>query len=392
MNKIFQVGFFVFLLSCISMANVLTYSASSKKSQKDADQLALEGLAKQLVTKVSSNFQVTTTESASGDVTESVSSWKRVSTNISLKGAKVVPGAKQDGYFQSTASVDTDQMASRILVDLSTQKAQMKSKDSIIRLDMLDRDYRKMATDMVALEKLADDYSQNLEFLSYVQSVPADLKLETTLAELTEFLLASMQSLVLKTELTEKELIVTVNDFAGPVMFFPVALTQENKNLATAKTDKEGRVVFPMAKVKKNKPTGDVTVHADLNFKYIRQSAVINETVHYGSKMTGCTYKVECDGPAEACGAFSKLLNDSGIATLDKNDHPQMSVKMSFSDKANSGKTLYTSRGTFTLQSGSNQMTEGSQGVGRDADAAQVKAVEKLPAAKIFDMFGKNCH
>ena len=100
------------VLASFASAEMLSYSAVSKKSQKDADQLALDGLAKQLRSKVESEFSVTKTEDAKGNIEETVYSKKKVSTNIVIKGAKLTAGPKQNGAYQSTATVDTEQMAS----------------------------------------------------------------------------------------------------------------------------------------------------------------------------------------------------------------------------------------------------------------------------------------
>ncbi len=78
---------------------------------------------------------------------------------------------------------------------------------------MLDRDYRKMESDMVSLEKMAANYGELLENLSFVQTVPKELRLESTLGELTEFLVSSMQTVKFETDMTSEALYVTVSDF-----------------------------------------------------------------------------------------------------------------------------------------------------------------------------------
>ena len=291
MNKLFLAS--VVALATFASAATVTYTATSKKSQKEADMLALEGLAKQLRTNVSSEFVTEVKEDAKGNVTSTAKSTKNTSTNMVLKGAKVTPGPKTNGKFQSTATIDTDQMASKILVDLEAIRKDMKAKDSIIRLDMFDRDYRKMGVDMVALEKLADRYNESLEDLSCVQKVPAEMKLESTLGELKEYLVSGMSSLKFETDLTSEALIVTVADYMGPVVGFPLALTQDSRDIAHEKTNEEGEAVFSLAQVKKLHPSGDVTVHADLNFRYVRQSAVISKTVHYDTDVADCSYTLE---------------------------------------------------------------------------------------------------
>ena len=389
MNKLFLAS--LVAMTAFASAKVLTYTATSKKSQKEADMLALEGLAQQLRTNVSSEFETTVKEDAKGKVTSTAKGKKNTSTNMTLKGAKVTPGPKSKGAFQSTATIDTDQMASKILVDLKSLRTQMTAKDSIIRLDMVDRDYRKMGVDMVALEKLADSYSELLEDLSCVQKVPQDLLLESTLGELKEYLVSGMSSLKIETDLTSEALMITVTDFAGPVVGFPLALTQDSRDIAHEKTNEEGEAVFSLAQVKKLHPAGEVTVHADLNFRYVRASALISKTVSYDSEKAACSYRLVCDGPMEACGALKSFLADAGLPLLDKESLPQLNAKLQFTDKMNSSKTLCTSRGTVTLSAFEQQTTESVQGVGRDEGIAQATAVKKLPATKLNQMFGKAC-
>ena len=392
MNKLFTASLLALAtMASYASAEVLTYTASSKKSQKEADQLALEGLAKQLRTKVSSEFETRVEEDANGKVTSSAKGVKNTSTNMVLKGAKVQVLPKSGGKFQSTATIDTDQMASKILIDLEAIRKDMKAKDSIIRLDMMDGDYRKMGVDMLALEKLADSYNTNLEDLSCVQKVPANLKLESTIGELTEYLVSGMASLKMETDLTSEALIVTVTDFNGPVVGFPLALTQDNRDIAHEKTNEEGEAVFSLAQVKKLHPSGDVTVHADLSFKYVRKSAVITKSVHYDSDVAACSYFLECEGPVEACGALRGHLIDAGITISDSKSLPKMKAKITSADKMNSSKTLCTSRITLALEAGKQSISEQAQGVGRDEGIAQATAVKKVNATKLHQTFAKAC-
>ena len=380
--------FAVMLTASLSLAaNLVTYTATSNVSQKDADKKALEGAAMQIGAKVDSKMETRVSEKADGSIEKTTDSKKAVSTNVLLKGAKIQLGPKQNGMFQSTVTVDLDQLASKILLDLNQIKIQMKSKDSLIRLDMLDRDYRKMEADMIQLEKLAGQYNDQLEALSFVQAVPKELQLETTMEELTEFLISSMQTVKLETEEKDGSLRVVVSDFAGPIANFPVALTQDGKNVAVAKTDAKGVVNFNLKKIKNLKPSGDVTVHADMNFKFVRQSALQNVNVTYGAPKTGVAYRLSCKGTAAECGALQKFLTDAGLTIADQAGLPELSVTLEFSDKDNSAKTLTTSRATVKFSCANNELVELPQGVGRDAETAHVKAISKLSASKILEIF-----
>lgn len=372
-------------------ANMVTYTATSKISQKDADKKAMEGVAMQVSSAVKSSMETHTTEDAAGNVQSTFESRKSVFSNVLLKGAKIVAAPVKDGVYQSTITVDLDQLASKILVDIEQMRIQMNSKDSVIRLDMLDRDYRKVAKDMVLLEKMAGDYNDLLEDLSFVQAVPKNLRLESTLAELTEFMTANLSSVKMETNLTKETLVVTVVDFVGPIADFPIAITQDHKNLATAKTNNKGKAVFSLKDVMKKKPSGEVIVHADMNFKFVRQSSLLTKTVAYQAKKTGCAYQLTCSGDVAECGALQVFLMDAGIAISDDSSLPMLSATLSFTDKPNSGRTLYTSRGTIAMKAGSTELVEQPQGVGSDAEAAHVKAVSKLSVNKVLDAFGKGC-
>lgn len=386
-----RIAVLLLILSAFVHADILKYSAFSKNSQKEADQLAMDGLAKQLRSKVSSEFSVTSVENGSGKVDETVVSKKSVSTNIIIKGAKITQGPNANGRFQSTVTIDTDQMASKILVDLSSLKDKMKALDPVIRKSILNGDYRKMTVDMVNFEKLVDEYELNLENLSCLQKITPELKLETAMGDLHEFVTANMSNLKLRTELSESELKIFVEDVAGPVEYFPIALIQDNKDLAHDKTNRAGVVVFPIETLKKKKPSGEVIVHADLNFKYVRLSDFIAKTVRYSTAKNGCSYSLSCDGPVEACGALRSLLNDAGFTILDNDDLQELKATLTFEDKPNSAKTLFTSKATTVLRLRETNLTEGTQGVGRNVDAAQVKAIQKLPVPRINELFGKFC-
>lgn len=373
-------------------ANIVSYTATSKVSQKDADKKAMEGVSMQISSSVKASTETVKTEDRDGNVQSTFVSRKTVESNVLLKGAKITVGPKKNGMFTSTVSVDLDQIASGILLDLQQMRQQTKSLDSLIRTCMLDRDYRRMTLNMVQLEKLTDSYSERLQDLSYIQPVSKDLILESTLAELTDFLMESMQTVSIKTNLTDKALVVTVSDFAGPIEYFPITLTQDRKDLLTDKTNVNGKVTFPLKDIMKNKPSGEVIVHPEMNFKFVRQSALANKTVTYQSEKQGCKYNFSCLGEIAECSAVQKFLGDAGLDVSSEYGLPELDAVLTFTDKPNSAKTLYTSRATIAIRYGSTELIEQVQGVGKDAESAHVKAITKLPATKILNTFAtKGC-
>lgn len=388
-----------FVLGTMSMvpalalaANVVTYTASSKVSQKDADKKALEGAAMQISTTVKASVEMVKTEDADGNVQSTFESKKSVTSNVLLKGAKIKADPKSNGLYQSTVTVDLDHLTSKILVDMEQMRKDVKKNDSIIRHDLSEGLYYRVSGELVDLKKIIDRYDELLENLSCLQKVSNELLLESTLNELGKFLRSALGSVKMDAVVTEESLIVTVTDYLGPVVNFPIVLSQENKDLATQKTDKNGKAIFPMAAVKKKKPSGEVTAIANINFEFAQQSGLVKKTVAYQSGKTGCVYRLVCAGEVAECGALQSFLSDAGLSVSITEGLPEINATMSFSDKPNSSRTLFTSRATISLKHGTNELLEQPQGVGKDEESAHLKAITKLSANKVLDAFaGKGC-
>ena len=80
-------------------------------------------------------------------------------------------------------------------------------------------------------------------------------------------------------------------------------------------------------------------------------------------------------------------LESPGLSIADKAGIPELSVTLEFSDKDNSSKTLTTSRATVKFSCADKELVDQPQGVGRDAEAAHVKAISKLSASRILETF-----
>ncbi len=372
-------------------ANILTYTATSKVSQKDADQAALAGVAKQVQTQVKAEFETTKKENAQGEISETAKSFKGTYTDVVLKGVKITVGEKKKGVFTSTATLDVDQLTSKMVADLNTIRGDMKKLDSLIRMELQNADYRKVSTDLAELETLADKYNGILEELSMFRIISKDLLLESALGELMDFFAKALEAVKIETDLSSEALTITVTDVMGPIAYFPIAVLQDHRELLRSKTDENGELVFPLDKVRAKKASGQVTVVANLSFKYMHKAAVESQVVEYTSEKLGCAYRLTCSGDEADCGALHKALSDAGLSIQDKAELPELKVNMTFSDKASGNGSLYTSKATLVFSYDDVKLTEQPQGIGRDASAAHGKAIAKMPATKVVNAFGKKC-
>ena len=83
---------------------------------------------------------------------------------------------------------------------------------------------------------------------------------------------------------------------------------------------------------------------------------------------------------------MQKFLTDAGISIADAANLPEISASFEFSDKPNSSRSLYTSRATIKLKNAGKEVVLQPQGVGRDAEAAHVKAISNIPVSQISDL------
>ncbi|MCF0223504.1 MAG: hypothetical protein HUK20_04480 [Fibrobacter sp.] len=391
-NKLAVVAFTLLVGgSSVFAENILTYTATSKVSQKDADQAALAGVAKQVQTQVKAEFETRKNENAQGEISETAQSFKGTYTDVVLKGVKITVGEKEKGVYKSTATLDLDQLTSKMVADLEMIRGDMKKLDSLIRAELQNADYRSVSMNLSELEKLADKYNDVLEELSMFRMISRDLLLESTLGELMDFFAKALESVKIETDLSSEALTITVSDVMGPVANFPIAVLQDRRELLQSKTDENGELVFPLDNVRAKKASGQVTVVANLSFKYMHKAAVESRVVEYSAEMSSCGYRLTCSGSTADCGTLHKVLSDGGLSLLDKAGLPELKVNMSFADKVSGNGSLYTSKATLVFSYDDVKMTEQPQGIGRDAGAAHEKAIAKMNAAKVVKAFGKKC-
>ena len=95
---------------------IITYTAVSDKSQEEANNAAMAGVAKQIVVQVNSNQTLTKKEVKSkGNSTldETFFSSNNVKSNLKLKGVKIETIKVSKGY-KATASLDMDEFTADI--------------------------------------------------------------------------------------------------------------------------------------------------------------------------------------------------------------------------------------------------------------------------------------
>ena len=92
-------------------AEVLTYTAYSTKSQADADALAIAGVAKQISVHVKASSiykQAEIQNEKDSHIGSFFLSEKNLSTDLELKGVRVIQGEKKGDTFSATATLDLD--------------------------------------------------------------------------------------------------------------------------------------------------------------------------------------------------------------------------------------------------------------------------------------------
>ena len=111
----------IILCACIAAlpamaGKIVTYTATSKISQEEANNTAIAGVAKQISSQVNAKQTLTKEESTAGNkatLKENYRSTSQVSSSVKIKGITVTPVKVAKG-FKATATLDLDEYTADI--------------------------------------------------------------------------------------------------------------------------------------------------------------------------------------------------------------------------------------------------------------------------------------
>ena len=384
---------------------VITYTAISEKSQEEANNAAMAGVAKQIVAQVDSKQVLTKKESKSGgnsSLDETFFSSNSVKSNIKLKGVKI-ESVKTDKGYKATATLDMDEFTSDIQFQMKRIRTDVAKLEASAREALKNRQYAKVASDLQSAQAMLPDYERLLWQLSKVYPLNDTQRLLHNLPEVESALIEKLSGIKIKGPTETFALVssempewsVTVTDSEGPLSGFPLIAKQGRQTLAEKRTGENGSANFLLRKVNFETGPFSLTIMPNLPLAFIKASGLSQGIeITYKVKRSRCEVRLECNQIANLCNAFEKNLNQKSIFAVDDPKAPKLSVGFTASEKNSLGTGNNAMRSyeiTLSVKGDGVSYMATSKGVGKSDLDATIKAVQKTDLSDLQKQLTKYC-
>ena len=425
MNKLLPI-----ILASLSMAipalagRIITYTASSSLSQEDANNAAMAGVAKQIVSTVNASQTVSKTETTRDGKSvlgENFFSNNNVTSDIQLKGVSVVP-VKTDGkMFKATATLDLDEFTSDLQFRIKTIKMSVARLETEARDAVKNRKYGKAANALKDAKAQIPEYEGLIEKLGKVYPLNDSHRLVHHLPEIENQLVAELSAVKMEgpagsLELTTAEMPewkLLVKDTQGPLSDFPVLVRQGSKTLAEKRTDENGYATFRLKNA--SFAAGPYVIEVQPNLpRDLMRAAGLDQVVSisYKVKQKRCEIRLSCNENDNVCSAVEDALEKKSIFPVMGNNAsagrntmtgdnapPDFNApEVNFSISATERGSLSTGNGSLKSFDVSISMTGEKlnfqthvKGVGKTPTDAAIKAIQKADFGKLQSQLEPYC-
>lgn len=385
---------------------VITYTATSNVSQEDANNAAIAGVAKQIVTQVDASQTLTkkeVTKEGTSSLDETFFSSNNVKSNIKLKGVTITPQKAEGKGFKATATLDMDEFTADIQFQMKRIKEDIAKYEFEAREALTNRLYAKAAASLDAALPLVPEYERMLWQLSKVYPLNDSHKLVHDLsgiesALLTKLSKVTMQGPAEKFTLTKSEMpewSVLVSDDQGPLPGFPLTARQGRQTLSEKRSGDNGMVSFVLRKV--NFETGPYTITVVPNLPLgLLKSAGLDQGIEisYEVSQKRCEIRLECKQIANLCNAVEEVLGKKSIFVTDNAKAPLLKTQFTSASRGTIGagnNAMSSFDVTFGLKGDKVSFTSKGKGVGKNELDANIKALQKMDFADLQKQVAPYC-
>jgi hypothetical protein len=381
------------LCTCLSIVpafagKIITYTATSKVSQEEANNAAIAGVAKQVKSKISA----TQTQSKYEDINngestlgETYRASNNVKSNVVLKGVKVYPVQVEKG-FKATATLDMDEFTADLQFHLKTLKQEIADLEKSARQAIEDRIYINAANDLAKAEEKVNEHNYYLLQLADVYPLDDSHRLQHALPEIEKILIERLSSVTITTtaepnfELTRAEMPswnVIVKDSLGPLPSFPL-VARQSRTLSERRTQRNGIATFSLRNVNFEKGPYVITVEPNFPYELLRATGKTQALqVPYRVRQSRCEVKIKCDVLANVCNAIENALSKKSIFVTDDNDLAlTLNMEISTSPRGKTGR-LSSYDVSVSVKGKNVNFWSSAKGVGKSELDAIISAIKK---------------
>ena len=380
------------LCACLSVVpamagKVVTYTATSKVSQEEANNAAIAGVAKQVKSKISATQKQTKfedIENGKSTLGETYRANNTVKSNVVLKGVKVVP-VKADKGFKATATLDMDEFTADLQFRLKSLKQEIADLEKSARQALEDRIYINVANDLAEAEEKVNEHNYYLLQLAEVYPLDDSHRLQHSLPEVEKVLVERLSSVTIEStagdiELTRPEMPtwnVVVKDSLGPLPSFPL-VARQSRTLSERRTQNDGVATFSLRNVNFEKGPYVIVVEPNFPYELLKKTGLTNALeVPYSVRQSRCEVNIQCDLIANVCSALENALSKKSIfTTTEQSSLPPLKVQVTTSPRGKAGR-LSSFDVSISVKGKNINFLADSKGVGKSEVDATVSAIKK---------------
>lgn len=385
---------------------VITYTATSTTSQEDANNAAVAGIAKQIVSQVNSSQTLTkseTTQKGENILDESFFAINNVKSNIQLKGVTIVP-AKTDGKkFGATATLDLDEFTADLQFRMKTIQQDVAKLEGRAKAAIESRLYSDAANDILAAQTLVPEHERFLQQLSKVYPINDSHRLVQNLDVTNRELSAKISTIKLGgpaeiATITADESVewkISVQDAHGPLPGFPLVANLGKATLTEKKTDNSGIAIFKFSGKELSKGEGVLRILPNLPLNYLKENGLERGiSINFEVKKPQCSIQLKCSQGEALCSTLEEVLQKRNIDVSSDASAPALEATISATEKntLNVGSSTMKSYDVKLNIKGSNILfSTSNKGVGKDENDAIQKSLQKTDFTKFESQLKPFC-
>jgi hypothetical protein len=397
----------IFLCTCLAVipaiaGKIVTYTATSKISQEEANNSAIAGVAKQVKSKISATQKQTKFEDIyNGESTlgETYRANNTVKSNVVLKGVKVVPVKMEKGKgYKATATLDMDEFTADLRFRLNSLKQDVADLEKSCKQAFSDRIYINVVNDLEQAKEKVNEYNFYLAQLADIYPIDDTYRLQHSLPEIEKALVERLSSLKFETTASNIEIArpempawdIIVRDSIGPVPSFPL-VARQSRTLAERRTQSDGVATFNLRNMNFEKGPYVIIIEPNLPYELLRKTGMMNAfEVPYSVRRSSCAIKLQCSQPSNVCMAIENALSKKNIFTTDDTNGPQLKTDVSASLRNKLG-SLSSYDVSISIKGMGIDFFSMSKGAGKSEVDATLSAIKKTDFAPLQKQLEPYC-
>lgn len=382
-------------------AEVLTYTAYSTKSQADADAIAVAGVAKQLSVQVKASSiykQAEIQNEKDSHIGSFFLSEKNLSTDLELKGVRVIQGEKKGDTFSATATLDLDALTAVIAREMQKIQKEISSKETEATSLISEFRYQQALKILEDVKNLSKKYAVYIQEHEFYKPLPPALELKSQYSEIFNRIETELRDIKIDVNKNSdlqlqnnKPFVfkVTVKKKNKPVPDFSVYVSHKNKVLFEKNSDANGEILIEIPFDELTLKPFVIEILPTLSFRFSNFKNLGKQEVSYIYETKKCKIDVKCLEESSVCSAISEgLASNLGFSV---NVVPNASLETKVvTESKRSLKQLSSYQVSLEFHKNGVFASQSKTGVGKTEKDAVLSAIEKMDFSR-FQSLSEFC-